>query len=468
MKKIKFTLLFIFSISVFSSPWIDTFDKNYYEELRILAIECEIDYLGQISNYPISLGEVLHYIKKNRLKELNEECKSKLESEVKRIDDYFNTSQSYIGYQSGYDGLYLQHLGPRYYKNTNTFISHSFQNDNLFFKLKISKDLDSNKTYLDESFGSIRFSNIIFSAGRINRWWSPSENTSLILSNSARPSFGVEIKNYIPISSSNKILGLLGPINYEVFINKLEEDRHIKNALLFGNRVSIKPFPNLDISLIRLAQFGGDGRPTDSKTIINMLIGRDNTSKNLSFEDQPGNQIAGIDFSFSPTNYKNLNLYGQFVGEDEAGFFPSRKLHLSGFRYIFDNLPIRISLESVDTYSGIPNYSYNHPLYKDGLRYRGQALGAAIDADSKDKLASMLYSFSDQLKLNLKYRHASININNSELNSWSPDLLDFNELIFEIDYEIKRMKFELLFLKRNKDTKHFEKNEFLFGIYYKI
>ena len=78
---------------------------------------------------------------------------------------------------------------------------------------------------------------------------------------------------------------------------------------------------------MRLAQFGGDGRPTDSSTILNMILGRDNTSENLTFEEQPGNQIAGFDISY---HLNDIIFYGQLIGEDEAGLFPSRKLKLIG------------------------------------------------------------------------------------------------------------------------------------------
>ena len=60
-----------------------------------------------------------------------------------------------------------------------------------------------------------------------------------------------------------------------------------------------------------------------------MLIGKI-TSKNLSFENQPGNQLAGADFSFSPKNNLNIKIYGQIMGEDEAGYLPSRTFFLLG------------------------------------------------------------------------------------------------------------------------------------------
>lgn len=460
--------LSIISLSAFSGPWIHDFDKSYYENLSNLAIECNIDYLGHISSYPISLGEVSYYLERHSLKEISEECASKLEAKAKEIKTYFYESKSYIGYQSGYDGIFHQQLGKRYYKNTNIFASHSLQNKNFFIKLKVSKDLDFNKTYLDESFGSLKLSNFIFSVGRINRWWSPSENSSLILSNSARPSAGLEIKNYIPIMSNKRMLRLLGPINFEVFVNRLEKDRYIKNALLFGNRVSIKPMPNLDISFIRLAQFGGDGRSTDSNTIINMLIGRDNTSKNLSFENQPGNQLAGADFSYSPTNNPNIKIYGQILGEDEAGYLPSRTFFLTGFKYKFFNKqnPSYISFDYTDTFNGHENMTYNHSLYKDGLRYLGKPIGASIDADSNEFAITFHQQKSHKLSYKLTLSQAEINLNNSNKNTWSEEYFKYLGADLNISYDLKKLRLDLNYSYKDNIPVPFDKNGIIIRLVY--
>ena len=113
-----------------------------------------------------------------------------------------------------------------------------------------------------------------------------------------------------------------------------------------------------------MAQFGGKGRDVDSKTFINMLIGRDNTSNNLSFEEQPGNQIAGIDWAYRLDSRFNTVFYGQVIGEDEAGYLPSRTIKLIGISFLVNE--IEISFDHADTFSGLKNYTYNHSLYKDG------------------------------------------------------------------------------------------------------
>ena len=85
---------------------------------------------------------------------------------------------------------------------------------------------------------------------------------------------------------------------------------------MFGNRFSFSPSERIDVSLLRAAQFGGDGRPTDSQTLIDLILGKDTTNSNLSFEEQPGNQIAGIEASIKLLRKKNLQIFTQYLGED--------------------------------------------------------------------------------------------------------------------------------------------------------
>ena len=111
---------------------------------------------------------------------------------------------------------------------------------------------------------------------------------------------------------------------------------------MFGNRISFSPSNKFHFSLLRVAQFGGKGRPTNSKALKSMLLGKDTTNRNLSNDEEAGNQIAGIDFSIYFKN-NNLNFYGQILGEDGldpiiddrwiGAIFPSKRFGQLGLRY---------------------------------------------------------------------------------------------------------------------------------------
>jgi hypothetical protein len=461
--------LIFFSINILSEPWINISNSNYLEKINYLLKTCK-GWNNSFISYPLSLGEINYSIEILKDKNINNTpCIKNIDLVNEYLRDKFiDSKESIFGFQSGSNDQYFQKKGKRYYSENNFYYSISDISSNFAYKFKIINFKKNNKNFFDESYISYKYKNHVFTAGRINRWWSPSENYSLILSNSARPALGIEFKNYLPINPERKIFDFMGYVNYEFFVNKLEKQREIPNTLLFGNRVTFNPSNHFKFSLIRLAQFGGKDRPKDASTILKMLVGNDNTSSTLSFDEQPGNQLAGLDFIYNPKLNKNLKIFGQMIGEDEAGYFPSRKLSLFGFGYDFNNLnPIRLNIEYIDTFSGIRNYSYNHSLYKSGLRYYGIPIGASIDADSEALKVSFITKFNN-FNFDFSFSDIRLNKNNSQLNYWTKQSTDFNQYNFLIKYKYKKSYIDIIYTHTEKEFNSFSKNNLFLNISFKI
>ena len=226
--------------------------------------------------------------------------------------------------------------------------------------LKISIDDDS-KEYLDGSFLSLYNKNHIYTIGRKSYFWNSGGTQSLVLSTQARPIPSIHIQNIAPLN-----LKFIGDFSYQLMLGQLEKNRTIPYAKILGMRVSFYPIDSFTWSVTRMAQFGGKGRPKDFETIINLLIGKDNSgSSGIDISNEPGNQLASIDFKKN-FNKKNIKLFGQIAGEDEAGMLPSRTLYQIGISK--NNLfygDDEIVFEYVNTFSssGIKNYTYNHSIY---------------------------------------------------------------------------------------------------------
>jgi Capsule assembly protein Wzi len=168
----------------------------------------------------------------------------------------------------------------------------------------------------------------------------------------------------------------------------------VPNARFFGLRFDFRPLPALEIGLSRTAQWCGQGRPCGFDTFVDLLMGRDNRGGGgTTIENEPGNQLAGVDFRWSHTLFdRPMAVYGQAIGEDEAGGFPSRYMgqlgiELSGlwgdrwsYRWFgeFAGTSCRF-YESNELF----NCAYNHSIYKTGYRYRGRAIGHTADNDSR-------------------------------------------------------------------------------------
>lgn len=475
---IKFIFLIFFSISLVCNAdiWLNNSDSKIKNDIKFLENICGI-HANLYLSLPVPKSKVISYLDMVIQNSDVSECVATATIFKKAMIKEIYLNKTSIGIQSKANKHILQDINQRWYENNIIFLRNNGVSGNISYQLNIIKDIDNNKEYFDESYISYLYKNQIVTLGKQSYWWSPSKETSLILSNSSRPQLGISVSNNRPFNINKFFLKYLGDINYDVFIKKLERNREIPNALLFGNRININPNKDLTISLLRIAQFGGKGRTTNTKSLKNMILGKDTTNSELSFYEQPGNQIAGIDITYSP--YNNIRLYAQYIGEDGldpiiddrwiGAIFPSKRFGLGGIslsNFNKKNLPYTIYLEHANTDSGFKNVTYNHSLYKSGLRYYDRPIGAHIDADSH--ISSIIYESTIESKsyIKLKFSKVSINQNSSQNNVWSSQPLYFNE--FSATYKINFRKFQITneFIFRDISIQAIDKSGFYTRIEY--
>ncbi len=278
----------------------------------------------------------------------------------------------------------------------------------------IGDSLDGQTFRADGSYLAGTLGNWAVGVGAINRWWGPGWQSSLILSSAARPSPGVFLTRVETQAFELPLLKWLGPWDLTAFGNQLEGDRATPHAKLLGMRVSFKPLARLEIGLSRTAQWGGQGRPEDARSLWRTLVGQSNRGADGLAEDgsdEPANQLAGYDWRLSH-NFAGAPsaFYGQLIGEDEAGGLPYKFLGLAGVEtsVSFGGAHHRLALEASNTtmefnQGGSPNVAYEHPRYPSGYRYRGRPLAASTDNDSELFTLKGLHQFEhgDQLAWSL-------------------------------------------------------------------
>ena len=222
-------------------------------------------------------------------------------------------------------------------------------------------------------------------AGKINRHWSPSSHTSLILSRNAPAFHSAYIRKSEASTTDLPILRWLGDWDGEFFVGTTDDAGQPDNALIMGMRARIRPINNLELDFVRTAQWGGVGQPQDFETFLRILSGRSNEGAAAG-----ANQMAGIGISYTLPNVADgVHLYYQGIGEDEAGYLPSCFMHLGGIEVntpLF-GVPSQVTLEHTDTrinttgggFCG-PNTAYRNGTYS--YAQNGTVLGAAIDTES--------------------------------------------------------------------------------------
>ena len=191
---------------------------------------------------------------------------------------------------------------------------------------------DGRDARADGSMLGLTMGNTTVAVGVVDRWWGPGWDGSLILSSNARPFPAMTIDRNETTAFASRWLNWIGPWDMSVIAGRLESDRFVPGAQFLGLRLTARPARSLEVGLSRTALWCGTGRPCDFETFVDLFRGNDNRGDSgVSDINEPGNQLAGIDIRWSPAWFdRSFALYGQFIGEDEAGGLPSRYLGLLG------------------------------------------------------------------------------------------------------------------------------------------
>lgn len=279
------------------------------------------------------------------------------------------------------------------------------------FKVSYTDDInDDPNLKLDGSYLSTIWGNWAFTAGSVDRWWGPGWQNNLILSTNARPPPSIGIQRNHSYAFESPWLSWIGSWHFETFMARLESDRYVPNALLWGMRVTLRPFESFELGLTRTAQWGGEGRPQDFSTFVDLFFGRDNRGEDgINLDNEPGNQLGGVDWRYSTTlfNDTGFGFYGQWIGEDETNSQPTSFIMLMGIDLSLHSseLQHRFYFELNDTLAegykpdqpGKKNSAYEHGVYKSGYRYNGRSIGASQDNDSRTyTIAHNAFSGDDQ------------------------------------------------------------------------
>lgn len=169
---------------------------------------------------------------------------------------------------------------------------------------------------------------------------------------------------------ANKWLSWIGPWQYQAFVGQLDDYDAVPDAKLIGLRVTAQPLPYLELGASRAMQWGGGDRSESLSTLWNAIKGNDNFDNS---DDDKSNQIAGFDARLSLQSLVQvpMDIYAQYVGEDEAGGLPAKKMYLAGVDYFssYNNMPFQLYTEWTDTRSNASadGISYNHHVYTDGF-----------------------------------------------------------------------------------------------------
>ena len=246
----------------------------------------------------------------------------------------------------------------------------------------------------EEASVKLAYRNLELKAGDLNFWWGPGTHGDLLLTNNARPlpAFSLRTREGFELPWKLK---LLGKWQAQLIGAQLEEKRDVKNPFLAGTRLEWSPIRRIGLGIAHTALFGGEGEKNGVDDFFNAL---DPTSG--GGETERTDHLFGGDIRIFLSELARwlrlgtgLEIYGEFFGEDTAGFYvPRFTSNLGGF-FVTDlfSLPgLDFRLEGAKTDA----IAYEHFAYSSGYRYKNEFIGHHAGPDTDDIFVRLTKAFS--------------------------------------------------------------------------
>ena len=157
--------------------------------------------------------------------------------------------------------------------------------------------------------------------GKDENWLGLGYRGNVTLTNNAQNFTQVKLSSPEPFN-----VKYIGPMKYTLVASRFEKtitDGVERQPWFYALKLSAKPTENLEIGFNLGRQVGGPGVKNSIGDIIRGLIG--GTSADNS------NGMAGFEVRYRIPWLRNTELYGEFSGEDTAGFWPIVESYVAGF-----------------------------------------------------------------------------------------------------------------------------------------
>lgn len=389
-----------------TSPYLITSSTNIPLDSKIYKYLDELSFKGLFSTRPLTRNEIDILLRDVGARDNLDEWTRKI---IDRLEEEQKKENSIHGYtRAGF--YYLDSSDKRQYfdyeRDQNWFghgfnprVELSFGGDilpKLSYNFSGSMWYNGDKTKIDlkESYLKINFKNLEIEIGRDHLWWGPTYHGSLLLSDNPPPF------DLIKLTTRTE------RFKFTTFLTRLEKERFIPKPYLNGMRFEWLPFENFTLGASRMIMFMGEGRPSLKIGDIPTVLAGENVGGRLET-----NQLAGLDFSW---RLKDLEVYGVWAGEDEAGGMPSAEAYQVGgmLRDIFHS-PIDLRIEYAINRKKPHQKAtwYEHFIYKSGYRYKGQVIGHHMGSDAQDIFIRLDYNNLPRLKYAFEFdyeRHGMI------------------------------------------------------------
>jgi hypothetical protein len=172
-----------------------------------------------------------------------------------------------------------------------------------------------NRGYLKLGGGSLELE-----AGKDENWLGLGYRGNITLTNNAENFTQIKISSPEPFD-----VKFVGSMKYAIMVSRFENtiiDGAERQPWFYAAKLSIKPSENLEVGFNFGRQQGGPGVSNSLGDSVRGFIG--GTSADNS------NSLAGIEARYRISRLRNIELYGEYSGEDTALFWPIVESYVAG------------------------------------------------------------------------------------------------------------------------------------------
>lgn len=411
--------LLLFAVPAAAAPWVDTTDNYLRQSLQTLSHAGVIT--GPVNTYPLMWKNIVA-----DLAAAQEQPTEELRFALAHVRSALNANQhSYIAgikLKASSDPSLYQSFGETYFDKASASVFKEYLGDNWAAKTQVNyRKLEdgSNEQELtyDGSYMAVIAGNWVLALDQQPLWWGPGQQTSLLLTNNARPIPSFRLSRHSWQKSDAMLFSWLGPWSFTTFIGQGEHSSTPQQIKHFGARFSARPLPQLELGLSRVSQWGGDTLDNGLDAFGDMLLLND---------DDNADNLAAVDITFHTTLFNRPFSFYTELAEDNGGRKLGKPMQLYGVRTFFgsESAVHTLNLEWSDTYIRCEEQmlagdcAYEGDIYPQGYRRYGRVIGSGYGADARVLSAGYRYQTFDGYSWAVSMLRGEFLAASSELKNW--------------------------------------------------
>jgi membrane-associated phospholipid phosphatase len=281
-----------------------------------------------------------------------------------------------------------------------------------------------NQMNLLEGYVGMQLDNWQFTVGKQAEWWGADKSGPMLFSTNAAPILMLQVSRVKPFK-----LPLLGNIRLDYLIGRLTGYHWVYGAtagytgswtqtlndqpFIVGEKVSLKPSPDLELGISVTALFGGPGVPANLHKLLQAGFSSGNGAPGTPSD--PGDRRGGFDFNYRVPGMRDwLSFYADAFTDDEANPWVAwNKTALTSGLYLsrvpgLQKLDFRVEGIYTDppgSKTTQDGFFYHNDRFLSGYTNNGYLIGSWIGRQGQGADAWMSYWINPKSKVQLNFRH---------------------------------------------------------------